>query len=220
MLIAKPWYESGSFWQFAVTTLVAVTVGALGAFATLRANNPKRRLSYRTLTNTSLLTASTRQAAHLSVTYGGIVLERPRLVEVQLRNTGRRDITSSMFHGSDPIKLDLGVNSLAVLDVELEPATSEPPRVVTNGAVVEVQPSLLVRGQSLTLSLLVDGDVGELQCRVPLVDVQVKQERSPEEIASDTECLNKLAIRLTVGVAACVAFILLNDLRQAWALRP
>ncbi|MFJ3984874.1 hypothetical protein [Streptomyces fungicidicus] len=200
MLIAESWYESASFWQFVITTLVAMAIGALGAFATLRASNPKRRLSYRTLINTSLLATSTRQASHLSVTHGGTVLQRPRLIEVELRNTGRRDITAAMFHGGDPIRIDLGVDVIAVLDVEVDPDSTTPPRVVAAGTSVEVHPTLLARRQTVVISILVDGRRSELACQVPLVDVQIRQAREPGDLNS--AAASRLAMR--VGVAGGV----------------
>jgi hypothetical protein len=206
MLIANPWYESGSFWQFAITTLVAVAVGALGAFATLRASNPKLRLSYRALINTSLLTASTRQAAHLSVTYGGTVVPRPRLVEVELRNAGRRDITASMFHGGDPIKFDLGADVIAVLDVDVQPGATTPPRVVATGTSVEVHPSLLVRQQSIVISVLVDGHRTDLSCQAPLVDVEVRVGREQDQLGTPT----RLAIRAGVAGGVLSTFSMLG----------
>lgn len=210
MLIANPWYESGSFWQFMITTMIAIAIGALGAYATLRASNPVRRLSYRPLIDTSLLTASTRQAAHLSVTYGGTVVQRPRLVELELRNTGQRDITASMFHGGDPIKIDLGAEVVAVLDVEVAPEGATPPRVTSSGTAVEVHPSLLARRQSVILSILVDGRRVTLSCRVPLVDVHIRQEREPRELAeARVNYAGRVVLRAAVAGGVITAFAIL-----------
>ncbi|MEU5651285.1 hypothetical protein ABZ767_18445 [Streptomyces pseudogriseolus] len=183
MLIAKPWYESGSFWQFAITTLVAVAVGFLGAFATLRASNPKRRLAYWTLANTSLFVASHSQTGALTVAHHGTTVQRPRVVELELRNTGRRDITAAQFHAGQPIVYDLGADVVAVLEVASQPTGTVAPSVgISAGARhrIEVPPCLLARKQKVNISLLVDGPERPVRCLgAPLVDVQVRETAEP-----------------------------------------
>lgn len=177
MLIAEPWYESGSFWQFAITTLVAVAVGALGAFATLRANNPKRRLTFKTLANTSLFVASHSQTGALAVTHNGTHVARPRVIELQITNLGSRDITSGQFHGGDPITFDLGADVVAVLEVTSPFGGVTPPVAIdaTTPSKILIAPCLLVRRRGWKISLLVDGPEAEVTCLAPLVDVNVRQ---------------------------------------------
>ncbi|MFE5089473.1 hypothetical protein ACFRCI_03545 [Streptomyces sp. NPDC056638] len=177
--LAVSWYESSSFWQFAITTIVALAVGALGAYATLRSSHPKRRLTYRTLANTSLFpdTQFTGGGASvLRVTHGTTPVNRPRLVEVDIRNTGRRDITSAMFHNGDPIQFDLGVGIVAILGVAATPTTSMVPPVVLGPSTqtILIDPCLIARKQAVVISALVDGDEAPVACSGnPLVDVDV-----------------------------------------------
>lgn len=144
MWMAAPWYESSSFWQFVITTLVAVAVGALGAFATMRASNPKRRLDYAALVNASLFAASHRQSSDLAVTYTGTPVGRPRIIELVLANAGRRDITAAQFHGGDPIKYDLGAEVVAVLEVSSSPPGTVAPNVAvapSSRQVIQIPPA-------------------------------------------------------------------------------
>ncbi|WP_405799490.1 hypothetical protein [Streptomyces sp. NBC_01506] len=184
MLIASPWYESGSFWQFVITIIVAVALGALGAFATTRASNPKRRLTYRTLANTSLFVASHTQTGALSVTHSGTAVARPRVIELELMNAGRRDITAAQFHANENIVFDLGVEVVAVLEVASSPDGAVSP-VVTPSQLgrIQIPPCLLVRKQKVSVSMLVDGPVTPVRCiAAPLIDVQVREETvSPAE---------------------------------------
>ncbi|WP_351233830.1 hypothetical protein [Streptomyces sp. NPDC002133] len=183
-ITAPAWYESGSFWQFGITIFVAMALGALGAFATLRANNPKRRLVYRTLANTSLFTASHSQTGALAVTHGTTPVSRPRVVELELRNAGRRDITVAQFHRSDPIKCDLGADIVAVLDVSTGPAGSTPPSVAVDPASragLLIGPCLLARKQVVQISVLVDGPQSDVEyLSVPLIDVDRRKEEVVE----------------------------------------
>ncbi|GHI96695.1 hypothetical protein [Streptomyces olivaceus] len=179
MLIAKSWYEDSSFWQFAITTLVAVSVGALGALATVRASNPKRRLVYRTLANTSLFVASHSATGALSVQHGATPVSRPRVIELEFRNAGRHDITPSQFSGGSPIVCDLGADVVAVLDVSTSPAGSvRPPVTIASapGSAIEVGACLLQRKQVVRISVLVDGPQADVQyLSVPLIDVDRRE---------------------------------------------
>lgn len=205
MLIATPWYESGSFWQFAITTLVAVAVGFLGAFATLRASNPKRRLAYRTVGNTSLFVASHSQTGALRVAHHGRAVERPRVVELELKNTGRRDITAAQFHAGESIVYDLGANVVAVLEVASHPTGSVAPSVsisTENRGQIVIPPCLLARKQAVRVSLLVDGPERPVRCLgAPLVDVQVREVPEPGQ--------ERPHFLLTTSMSAMVAITVL-----------
>ncbi|MBB4714443.1 hypothetical protein [Streptomyces luteogriseus] len=178
MLIAESWYESGSFWQFAITTIVAVAVGALAAWATMRSANPKRRLNYGTRTNASLLIASHSQSGALQVTHNGTPVSRPRIVELELRNSGRRDITAAQFHANEPLKFNLGADVVGVLGMASEPSGTIAPSIELPHAtprVIAIPPSLLARKQVFRVALLVDGPRAEVCCvQAPLVDVAVR----------------------------------------------
>ncbi|WP_031513676.1 hypothetical protein [Streptomyces sp. NRRL F-5123] len=185
MLTAAAWYKDGDFWQFAVTTVVALALGALGALATVRASNPKRRLVYRTLANTSLFVASHSATSALMVTHGITPVLRPRVIELELKNGGRKDITLDQFHAGAPIKYDLGADIVAVLDVSTEPTGSTPPVVEVDPASrnsLTVKPFLLARKQVVRISILVDGAQADVQfLSVPLVDVDRREGAAVEE---------------------------------------
>ncbi|MFJ6893576.1 hypothetical protein [Streptomyces hokutonensis] len=183
MMIAEPWYESGSFWQFAITTLVAVAVGALGAFATTRASNPKRRLDYSTPTNASLFVASHSQTGALQVTHNGTPVNRPRIIELKLRNAGRRDISAAEFHNGESMKVNVGANVVVVgvLEVKSEPAsTSVPSFNIDASGAINIPPTLLARRQVVRMTILVDGPRESVQVQAPLVDVDVQGAGSTE----------------------------------------
>ena len=207
MLIATPWYESGSFWQFAITTLVAVAVGFLGAFATLRASNPKRRLAYRTVSNTSLFVASHSQTGALTVAHHGTTVQRPRVVELELKNAGRRDITAAQFHAGESIVYDLGADVVAVLEVASHPSGSVTPSVsisTGNRRQIVIPPCLLTRKQSVSISLLVDGSARPVRCLgAPLVDVQVRE--APDVTYEPLTGVRRLERYIVAAMSAMVA---------------
>jgi hypothetical protein len=216
MLIAKPWYESGSFWQFAISMLVAVAVGALGAFATMRAANPKRRLSYRAHTNAPLFIASDNQTEALQVTYNGTPVSRPRICELEIRNSGRRDITATHFHGGEALKFDLGADAVGVLGVTSSPSGTVVPAVdidATDPHVVAIPPTLLTRKQVVRATFLVDGPRAEMRCiQAPLVDVDIREDAiGPEETVVSKRVMLRMAnalVLLLSAVSLALVFLL------------
>ncbi|MFJ5732404.1 hypothetical protein [Streptomyces paradoxus] len=176
--LAGEWWASGAFWQFAITTFIAVVIGALGAYATIRANNPKRRLDFGVVTNSSLFVTSHEQTGALSVTCNGTPVARPRIIDLELRNAGRRAITEAQFHGGDPIKFDLGANVVAVLAVSSRPTGSIAPDVrvdPSSSQVIQIPASLLAPRQRVRISILVDGPRADVEClAAPLVDVAIR----------------------------------------------
>lgn len=184
MLIAKAWYESGSFWQFIITTLVAVAVGALASYATMRAAHPKRRLGYLTRTNAPLFIASHDQTGSLQVTHNGTSVSRPRVIELELYNSGRRDITAAQFHDDAPLKFDLGADVVGVLGVTSSPAGGVAPAVAVDSVspkVVAISPSLFSRRQAVRATFLVDGPGEDVSCvQQPLIDVDVRPQAGAE----------------------------------------
>ncbi|MEV7199401.1 hypothetical protein [Streptomyces griseoluteus] len=204
MLIAESWYESGSFWQFVITTLAAVALGALGAWATMRASNPKRRLDYSTLTNAPLFIASHSQTGALQVTHHGTVVNRPRIVELELRNAGRHDITAAQFHGGQSLKVELGANVVGLLAVKSTPATTLAPSVGIDAAssqTIVIPPALLVRKQAVRVTILVDGPKRDVTIQAPLISVAVREGNKGEQLSRH---IDRLAPALLVAVVSLV----------------
>ncbi|MDO0934464.1 hypothetical protein QQY66_23325 [Streptomyces sp. DG2A-72] len=184
-ILAGDWWASGSLWQFIITIIAGIAVGVLGAWATFRSNNPKHRINWWIKSNTPLISLPQFSTGRgpLTVNLGPDQLHQPRIVELVIANQGRRDITADMFHGGEPIRFDLGHEVKAILEVANIPAGSLPPDLATGRQVslarpvsargwLDVKPSLLRRGQLVTVTLLVDGDERKVKCeRFPLINV-------------------------------------------------
>ncbi|MCG0289358.1 hypothetical protein [Streptomyces sp. PSAA01] len=188
-ILANAWWTTGAFWQYVITTVVAVAVGALGAWATLRANHPKLKLSWWVRSNTSLLPEITDQVGgpggpRLTVQLGNTVVSKPRLIELAVANTGRRDISAANFHQDQPIVFRLGgAQLLSIFGGTSEPAGTGDPifgLIIANQTrerLFSIPPLLLRRGQVVIVRLLVDGDEKPVELLdAPLVDVSVANE--------------------------------------------
>jgi hypothetical protein len=183
MTLAGAWWQSGTFWA-AAAVVVAVFAALSAVWATMRAANPKRRLLYRIYSRTPLLNPTASVPGDtLTVTHGTNALANPWVVEVQLINAGRRDISASMFHNGEPITLNLGVPIIALLNSGTSSRTQRPPEAQVNGNILTVPPCLLGKRHTATFSLLVDGADPELECLAPLTDVDVAEGRLPGSTA-------------------------------------
>lgn len=186
--LAGDWWASSTFWQFVITTAVALLIGWLSAWATFRASNPKRKLNWWVESNTPLISLSqfSTNGGPLTVSLGPTRLDNPRIVELRIANQGRRDITAAMFHGNQAIRFSFGTEVHTILDVASTPSGSVRPDLATYRNIslaaaatrirggIDVKPSLLMRGQVITITVLVDGDENPVKCEsAPLVDVKV-----------------------------------------------
>lgn len=170
--LSANWYESGNFWQFVLGAIITISVGGLAAWAAIRAANPKRRLYCFMPTNQPLLKNADSVGDGLVVSYGGEPLEAPHLVQLRLVSAGSRDITAQQFHDGDPFILDVQATVVAILSVETQPSTRPNPAFEVHGAVLKMRPTLLVKGQEVSISLLVNGEP-KMKLQESLTDVDV-----------------------------------------------
>ncbi|MFF2410953.1 hypothetical protein [Streptomyces sp. NPDC058092] len=98
-----------------------------------------------------------------------------------IANKGRRDITAGMFHNDEGFGFDFGVGVTMILGLTTTPSGTVLPVLRTGDSLqatrLEVRPSLLSRGQVITVTMLIDGDEKPVELlRAPLVDVKVVSE--------------------------------------------
>ncbi|MTE19734.1 hypothetical protein F0L17_11480 [Streptomyces sp. TRM43335] len=171
-----------SLWAAAaVFATLGVGIGAM--WATLRASNPKRRITY-WMGDTPLLQSHHRLEGGLQVSRNGRTLADPRLVRIRMTNTSRRDVPSSAFDQSKPIRIGVGRPILESLGTESEPADAAPPQESVVGTELHIGPGRIGRNQSVTYLVLIDGEP-TYSCHHSLIDVTVEETGSPLERGSD-----------------------------------
>lgn len=177
MPIASAWYSSGTFWT-ATAAVVTLLVGVATVSVTYLTRFARQRLDYGMRTVAPLLTAPDGVRDDLRLFHRGVRLEHPYLAEVVLAGRGRRDIPRSAFDNGDPIRLDLHVPIVELLQGSVIDATSSAtpaPRVRIDGTALLVGPALIGRRQRLTLTVLVEGEPA-LSCDAPLPNALVRDQ--------------------------------------------
>jgi hypothetical protein len=139
----------------------------------------------------------------VTVNAAGVVLAEPRIVEFELTNVGRKDITSSMFHNSQTFVFDLGEPIVTLISSESQPDGASPALVFPPGKPnqFEIEPSHLPRDHKVTIRLLVDGpEVEPRITRKPLVDVEVVEAAPAQTARTLAEAVGQVALLAARGV--------------------
>ncbi|MFJ8346048.1 hypothetical protein ACIQ9J_06700 [Streptomyces sp. NPDC094153] len=186
-LLASAWYQSGAFWTIVVGAVATLVGGVVGAYFNNRFVNPKRELQYQWWKNTSLLETSDPSGSSLRVQHGTTTLTEPRVIDVLLRNVGKKEITASDFHLGKPIEISLDSTIIEVKSVTTEPPTSVVPSVGVSHTNKEllISPCLLVGRQEVFISVVADGpgDERKFSLRAPLIGIDPK--RLPDALNLD-----------------------------------
>ena len=193
-------YEAATFWVSAATAVFTLGVGAAGALINLR-SAPKRRIFFRMSDPVALLTPDGAQHG-LQVLRGGEKLDDPHLVEVTLQSSGRQAITRDLFDEGRPIVLRLGTRVVDLLKVVSQPIEQKVPDYRLSNSAIEIGPGALAARQSITFSVLVDGQP-ELSAESPLADVTIGRKL----ITSEQKAWRISYVMMGVAVIALFLFL-------------
>ncbi|MGW8887598.1 hypothetical protein [Streptomyces sp. NPDC055749] len=157
--------------------LAAVLLGGGAIWATLYAVNPKKRLIWRNDVNEAIIPDG---VSTLSVLHAATPVSDPRLVDLQVKNNGRRDIEPAWFsHDTDALIFDLGTSIVDLVDVSTVPSSTITPAVSYAGSKVHLHRSLIAKDQRIKIVALVDGPEGEVACHAAgLLNVKVPSKPS------------------------------------------
>ncbi|MEV8312539.1 hypothetical protein AB0Q95_00060 [Streptomyces sp. NPDC059900] len=147
-------------------------------------------------------------ATQVSVSHGQAVLTEPRLVELLLRNSGRRDVQSSDFvNGADSLVFDFGVPVISVLDSRTQPSTSAIPQLSYSGNELQIHPGLIAKGQTLELAVLVDGGKRDVDVKfATILETPVKRGDQGDFETTSTRLFRFANVAgPIIGVAAMIA---------------
>ena len=182
--------------------IVAVIFGAL-TVGLMMFNPNRRRLFYGMPTAAPLLPS--RAPSALDVRFDGLRLANPSVVEVRLTSRSRKDIPSGRFNDDEPIVLDVGVGIVTLLSATSNIDTMPPVKV--KDTELHIGPGLIRKRQTLTYTLLTDGQAPDLTCRSPLIDVEMRPQRGAEERQRTYEKFTMAAATASTVVAAATSIM-------------
>jgi hypothetical protein len=156
MIMADPWYASGTFWAGA-GTIAGVLVGIIAIYVAIVLANPVRRLECGMSAAPLLQGSAQDMPGLLRITWNGIDLEDPQILEVNLVNRGRRDIASEDFDQPLEFRVGVGVRVLAILRTASGPKSTAFRAVAFEDDLLKVGPGLIRQHQSIKFTLLASG---------------------------------------------------------------
>jgi len=199
MDLAAPFYTSSAFWAGA-SAMAAVFGAAVVVWATLAVGFPRRRLHYGLRDAAPLLRSGSGMPSNLQLQHrqapadtaddgeSGVsaawqILDKPRVLTLQLISRGRKDIPSDAYNDHQPLRLDVGIRIVEILQVTSRPKTLGAPEITIDGTSLRIGPGLIGRRHEITIHVLTDGGMPRLTCRSPLIDVQVRHRTDPDLVA-------------------------------------
>lgn len=190
------WYTSGTFWA-AASVVVGLIVGGLTLWVTYMVGSAARKLVYSMPIAAPLLATPPGVSSDVEVRHRGRVLVHPQVPEVRLSSHGRRDIRSDDFDGGKPLRLDVAIPIVSLLDWKITPGgDATDPAVHIRGSALEIGPSLIPRREITTFHLLADGENPYLTCDSPLGDVKVTYAHYRDYRGMDPKTATRFALAM------------------------
>jgi hypothetical protein len=171
MPLASPWYESSTVWSVAGVAAVVV-MGLATILVTYLVGTSKRSLTYTIWPPIPLRGYLPTNDNEIQIVWAGQILTDPHLAKVTLRLQGRRDISSADWDGNRPLIIDAKVPIISLIEAESLPRERSVPELTIAGTTLTVGPGLIVKDQTLTFDLLVDGRP-QLALKSNLIDVRL-----------------------------------------------
>lgn len=205
-LASGPLLASGTFWA-GVGVAVAI-VAAVVPVILWSLGSPRRLLVYNMDSDTALLSSGAREraGADVRVTVNYQLVNDPHVVVFRLESRSRRDVRPADFVDGRPVKFDMAVPVIRLLDSYTGGESLPEVKLAVEGSHVVVGPSLIKSRQSINLTLLTDGAPTVTCPRPSLTDVIVRRRPTVDEIEPRLRPLRLLvAVGFLVGGALAAA---------------
>jgi hypothetical protein len=192
LLLASPWYTSGPF--VVGSTIGGLSLSVAGIWISIYAAGPKRQLVYQVdsvsvdyrITKDDRIEVEFAGNAMGLATFPNFVKtvlkdlqdgnpKDVRLIRIRIANRGRHDIPSDAFDKNRPLRIDIGLPILDIVEEESSPNRVAHPRVGAEGTTVTMAPELIKKRQIITVVMVAEGGRPIITIDSPLVDTNVRQ---------------------------------------------
>jgi hypothetical protein len=198
------------FWLTVVLIVIAVISGAIGLFA-WRSGFAKKRLLLSIISRTRLLSAPEPIRDDLSISYGKFPLKDPYVIALEIENIGKSVIRSEEFDQARNLGFSFNASIVKILSVEHRPTSAPLPTIIANDDKLELEPELIIRGETIEAAILIDGPLGDIETVLnPLgdVDIQIRDREAWLAQRSRRRVLTALTGATAVTALVTVATIL------------
>ncbi|MEU7769499.1 hypothetical protein AB0B25_31065 [Nocardia sp. NPDC049190] len=178
-------------------------VGLAAGYYYFRYGKERKRLVVSVRVSKLIADRVTAIPEKISVAYDSVIVGDPRVVTIELSNTGSKDISSKDFDGEKPLAIEVNCEVMAVLQNESGGivSTNENRRVL-------VPPTVMARGKAYTIQVLVDGEPKVSVEPDRLVDTDIWN--IEERIMVDKKRKRWAELSVVSSIAVGVAATLLN----------
>lgn len=159
MVVAGQWYQSGTFWTAAgVAATLLVGIGTIiVAFLSYNTSKSKRFLDYYLMVIADLGHYLPAGDSEIQIIRGTERIDKPHLVEIRFKYNGRSDISAADWDGGKPMKIDVHVPIVSMIEAKSFPAHYSTPEAKIGGSIITLEPGLIRRNQEISFTVLVDG---------------------------------------------------------------
>jgi hypothetical protein len=162
-------------WLGAVFGLFAVIV----SFVIYRLQRARKSLSYRVVANSDLLSANVGPNTTLQVVHANHALTEPRLMVLEITNTGNAEIRAEDFAEPFRIKLKDAIRIESVTIAKTRPNGLPVQTIQPDPLTIELAPLLLNPGDQFILEVLLDGKAAEVEATGRVAGVKQISNLSP-----------------------------------------
>jgi hypothetical protein len=195
------------FWETAAIVVLTLALVFLGIL-TLRTIVARKSLNCSIISRTRLLDAPKSMHGKLQVVFEDAPpLTDPYMTVVEIANTGKTSIASSLFDNDRSMKFNLGTDVIEVLSVERTPESSPLPKVVSSESFIELRPELISAGEVIRASVLTSGRVQDIKLALNPLSENYKISMRDREVWQRQQARRLKLAGLTMAVLIVVEIV-------------
>ncbi|MGZ9827634.1 hypothetical protein ACXYTP_12065 [Tsukamurella ocularis] len=187
------------FLKFGMGPIIAI-VAVLASLYYFIHNKKRKKISLEVRTQALMQPAARKHDDNLRMTFNDTLVTDPHIVEITIRNTGHKDVSSKDFDGDDPVTFTVSAPIVADL-----PNSDLPSKIVTDkeAGKILVHPRKIAVREEIQTRFLVDG-VPKIELEnSPLLDTDItdaRNERIGGILQIFTESLRTIGDALIGGI--------------------
>lgn len=185
-------------WQFFGVIFVVISIIVSGIF--FRLQRQRSALSWKIISNTPLVRINSEVKGNLQVLFNGNPVKDIQLIIIKIINTGNVSIKSGDYERPLNLNFDENAQILAAEVIETNPNNIEVSANIEEREVF-ISPTLLNKGDSFTIKILVNQFNNQILIDGRIVGVKEIQKIVEKDITTD---LKFLIIGILIGMIAAV----------------